>query len=110
MTLTVRVVQNDGARRMEQLEREVDRWALWVATEIERETKERAPVFTGTLRRSYSVQPIANGYIVGTNVEYAPFVEFGTRYTTAQPHLAPAFEAVAVRAGDELVRRVRSIR
>lgn len=30
---------------------------------------------------------------VGTNVEYAPFVELGTRYMRAQPYLVPALRA-----------------
>lgn len=29
-------------------------------------------------------------YVVGTNVEYAVYVEFGTRYQDAQPFLFPA--------------------
>ena len=33
-------------------------------------------------------------YIVGTNVEYAPYVEFGTRHMSAQPYLRPAVEEV----------------
>jgi HK97 gp10 family phage protein len=29
---------------------------------------------------------------VGTNVEYAEYIEYGTRYQTAQPYLRPAFD------------------
>lgn len=29
-------------------------------------------------------------YVVGTNVEYAPYVEFGTSKMSAQPYLRPA--------------------
>ncbi len=29
---------------------------------------------------------------VGTNVEYAPFVEFGTVFRRAKPYLRPAFD------------------
>lgn len=74
-----------------------------VALEIERDTKTRTPVDTGNLRRSYSTtdptptdRPVA---YVGTNVFYAPFVEFGTRFTRAQPHLGPALERARGRYG-----------
>lgn len=54
-------------------------------------------------------------YIVGTNVEYAAFVEFGTSRMQAQPFLFPAARKVAanpgkygldeVESGDQLVRK-----
>lgn len=53
-----------------------------IALHIEREAKKRAPVDTGNLSASIAsvVEKIAGGYqaIVGTNVEYAAAVEFGT--------------------------------
>lgn len=33
---------------------------------------------TGRLHGSISVEAIPNGYAIGTNVEYAPYVEYGT--------------------------------
>ena len=33
-----------------------------------------------------------NQVLVGTNVEYAPFMEFGTIFTDAQPFLRPALD------------------
>jgi len=33
--------------------------------------------------------------IVGTNVEYAPYVEYGTRYMTARPYLRPSLRFAA---------------
>lgn len=52
-----------------------------------------APVDTGRLRQSITVQEIAEDhYRVGTNVDYAPHVEFGTRNTAPQPFLRPALE------------------
>lgn len=33
---------------------------------------------TGRLHGSISVETIPNGYAIGTNVEYAPYVEYGT--------------------------------
>ncbi len=34
-----------------------------------------------------------NSVVIGTNVEYAPFVELGTSKQAAQPYLNPALEA-----------------
>lgn len=89
---------------------------------IQRMTKERCPVrkdpkakVGGRLRGSYQIQFYNNGFTseVGTNVEYAAFVEFGTGQRgaasgltylppaykhgfiagqAAQPHLYPSFE------------------
>lgn len=40
--------------------------------------KEKVPVNTGNLRNSITYEVEGNEGIVGTNVEYAPYVEFGT--------------------------------
>ena len=59
---------------------------------VEAEAKKLCPVDTGKLRASITpvIESWAAGYI-GTNTEYAPYVEFGTRKMTAQPFLEPAF-------------------
>ncbi len=89
---------------------------------IQRMTKERCPVrkdpkakVGGRLRASYQIEFSNNGFTgtIGTNVEYAAFVEFGTGQRgaasglsylppnyrhgsipgqSAQPHLYPSFE------------------
>jgi HK97 gp10 family phage protein len=50
----------------------------------------------GTLRSSLTWELVSEGgglsAKVGTNVEYAPFVELGTRYMKAQPYLVPALQ------------------
>lgn len=60
----------------------------------ERYAKGYAPVDTGRLRNSISheVAPDENAVYVGTNVEYAPYQEFGTRYQGGTPFLRPAIE------------------
>ena len=47
---------------------------------------------TGNLRNSitHAVESGEDAVYVGTNVEYAPYVEMGTRRTAAQPFLRPA--------------------
>jgi HK97 gp10 family phage protein len=55
---------------------------------VERDAKERAPVDTGRLRASITSEVTGMMMdtvgIVGSNVEYAPFVEMGTK-----PHFPP---------------------
>ena len=53
-----------------------------------------APVDTGRLRNSltHDVRPDEEAVYIGTNVEYAPFVEYGTRRSKAQPYLEPAIQ------------------
>lgn len=55
--------------------------------------KRLSPVYTGNLRNSITHQQLdENTEVIGTNVEYAPFVELGTRRMRAQPYLRPAIE------------------
>lgn len=77
------------------------------AQKIRNEAVELAPVLKkprmidgalysgGRLRQSITVQQRdADTYRVGSNVEYAPYVEFGTRHQAAQPFMRPALEKV----------------
>lgn len=57
---------------------------------MERNAKLACPVDTGRLRNSISHTHDKNTAYVGTNVEYAPYVEMGTKNTKAQPYLKPA--------------------
>lgn len=66
---------------------------------VVRKAKNNAPVDTGRLRASISLEEesMGNGLIrvlVGTNVDYARFVEFGTSNQPAQPYLRPALREV----------------
>ena len=55
--------------------------------------KEAAPVDTGNLRNSISHKQVGNDTeVIGTNVEYAPYQEFGTYKMAAHPFLRPAAE------------------
>lgn len=72
-----------------------DRATALLALKLRNEAVRRCPVDTGRLRQSIGLQKIGDGhYRVGTNVSYAPYVEFGTRRARAQPFLRPALEAV----------------
>lgn len=52
----------------------------------------KCPVDTGNLRGSitYEVDTDGDAVYIGTNVEYAPYVELGTSRQKAQPFLRPA--------------------
>jgi HK97 gp10 family phage protein len=73
---------------------------LWVfAMRVQNNARVLAPVDTGRLRSSIMAtkgRDSTGPYVeIGTNVEYAAFVEFGTRFQVAQPYLRPAL-AVAI--------------
>lgn len=71
------------------------RRAALQAQKIRNEAVEAAPVDTGRLRQSISVQKVdEDTYRVGTNVEYSIWVEFGRKGQAASPFLRPALEKV----------------
>ena len=61
-----------------------------VGLTAERYAKTLCPVDTGRLRNSISHAVEGDSAYIGTNVEYAPYVEMGTVRTRAQPYLKPA--------------------
>lgn len=78
------------------------------AYDVEAEAKTVVPVDTGNLKNSIAtdiVKPLEA--VVGTGVEYAEFVEYGTSRMAAQPYMTPAAEVVKPawhRAWQELLR------
>lgn len=69
------------------------------AVKVEATAKRLAPVDTGRLRSSitHEVTTDSKGLVafVGTNVEYAIFVELGTRFQRPQPYLRPALRSAS---------------
>lgn len=69
---------------------------LKAAAKVEGDAKSRSPVDTGALRSSINTsgRSLPNGATaeVNTNLEYAPYVEFGTSRQKAQPYLQPALQ------------------
>lgn len=79
---------------------------------IEADAKRRCPVDTGRLRASLTTDVEREGKTtfvlkVGTNVEYASFVEYGTSRMAAQPFLRPAVDAKAKDVVDEIRESIR---
>lgn len=66
-----------------------------IGLQAEGYAKAKCPVDTGNLRNSISHAASGDSAYIGTNVEYAPYVEFGTRKMAAQPYLKPAAEGHA---------------
>ena len=64
-----------------------------IGAKAESYAKQLCPVDTGRLRNSIShAQLNEDSEVIGTNVEYAPHVELGTRHQRAKPYLRPAAE------------------
>lgn len=85
---------------------EVKRGALAVQSGARR----RSPVDTGRLRNSITHELAADELSarIGTNVEYAPHVEFGTRRARAQPYLFPALESEVPRFVSRMRRALQA--
>lgn len=70
---------------------------------IETGAKRRVPVDTGRLKSSILRTPKTDFFVtVGTNVEYAQYVEYGTSKNRKQPFLFPAAEAERQRYLDRI--------
>lgn len=69
------------------------------AREVVRDAKRRAPVQEGDLQSSIRAEgPDSDGdWLVGSNIFYSVFQEFGTVHQPAQPYLRPAVDAIRTR-------------
>lgn len=89
MDLTFR---DDSRKVLEAMEQEVLRALEACGLTAEGYAKKECPVDTGRLRNSiaHALAPEESAVYIGTNVEYGPYVELGTRRQRAQPFLRPA--------------------
>ena len=75
----------------EQFKKAVERGLTAAAIIVESDAKLRSPIDSGTLMGSIAKGKVVNSSIqIGTNIEYAPYVEYGTSRMAAQPYLTPA--------------------
>lgn len=74
----------------EEVEKGLEKVVTYHARQIERNAKINCPVDTGRLRTSISIEFGTLQAIIGTNVEYAPYVEYGTSKQSGKPFLRPA--------------------
>lgn len=81
--------------------------AIAGALPIENRAKELCPVRTGTLRRSIETRfgessATKATALVGSAIDYAPYVEFGTSRMAARAFLRPAFDEMREDAKKEM--------
>ena len=59
---------------------------------VEDQAVSLVPVDTGNLKNSITHQVKGDEARIGTNTDYGPYLEFGTRKMPAQPYLRPAMD------------------
>ncbi|SRR6266700_2483733 len=113
MNLSIEVTGIQGVNqtleaKMNEIRRKVLDAVQGAAIDCQAEAKKACPVDTGRLRSSIQIKAGTSGIdksgfdigmtnmmsferIVGTNVEYGPYVELGTSKMAARPFLFPAF-------------------
>lgn len=77
------------------------------ATQMHEQTLRNAPVDTGALKRSIMLSMHDQGFTwrVKAMVNYAAYVEYGTRFQSAQPFIRPAF----YQQREDMLRDLRKI-
>jgi len=76
----------------QELKKSLERSVLISAIKVETDAKKLAPVDTGRLRSSITHDWKGTTARVGTDVNYAPYIELGTYKQKAQPYLYPALQ------------------
>ena len=90
--MSVEVIQDNTDEVATALEQAFDRALEKIGLTAERYAANLCPVDTGRLRNSITstVDSGEKAAYIGTNVEYAPYVEMGTSRMREQPFLRPA--------------------
>ena len=99
-------IPDNTQKTSEEFKRALLRGMWSVGETAERYAKLDCPVDTGRLRNSITHVEDENeqAVYIGTNVEYAPFIELGTSRMRARPFLEPA----ATQHGDEYKKILES--
>jgi HK97 gp10 family phage protein len=106
------VVESDRTGQVSAALRDGVRRIIQEATfAVEAHAKNNVPVDTGNLKNSVSASFEAGGDrgVVATGVEYAAWVEYGTRFSPAQPYMLPAYNEIAPRVRADLDELGRSV-
>jgi HK97 gp10 family phage protein len=91
LTVDVVVAVNNTDKVLEEITHLVSQAISEVADELVNEAQALAPVRTGALRESIHKEPIDElNVAVGSELVYAPFIEYGTSRMSAQSYLTPA--------------------
>lgn len=77
--------------------------------ELHKSAQRLAPVDTGHLKRSIVITMSEGGLKaeVKPSADYAPYVEFGTRYQAAQPFMRPSYQKQREKFLSDLKRLVK---
>src|SRR5215831_3193287 len=77
------------------------------AVELQLSARALAPIRTGALRESIQPGPAsAHGVEVEAGVDYAGYVEFGTRYMPARPYMRPSINQSIQALVDTALREI----
>lgn len=92
MTSGITVIQDNTGQVVDGIDSAIGVALEKIGLLAENYAAKKCPVDTGNLRASitYEVDTADNAVYIGTNVEYAPYVELGTSRQKAQPFLRPA--------------------
>lgn len=78
------------------------------AVEIQATAQQQAPVDTGRLRSSIKTDKVGGAhYEVSTDVDYAEYQEYGTRYQSGTPFMRPAYERNRQRIVEDVSRSIK---
>ncbi len=91
MTIDVKITDNSDIIR-DALQDQIETALVAIGLAAESHAKELCPVDTGRLRNSITHTNDDDSAYIGTNVEYAAYVELGTFRMKARPYLKPAAE------------------
>lgn len=122
-----------GQRAKDAIKRAVDRTALAVETDAKEKLKSDGHIITGRLRSSIHSElkegqqftyrndkgETFNGAlnekigeleaVTGTNVHYAPYIEFGTKYIAADPYMGHAAVKQDKKLKDRVIEEINKI-
>lgn len=89
MAIDVKITDNSD-EFLKALPEQIEQALTAIGLTAESYAKGYCPVDTGRLRNSITNAVSGNTAYIGTNVEYAAFVELGTSRMKARPYLRPA--------------------
>lgn len=77
--------------------------------EMQAKAMRNAPVDTGALKRYIMISIFDGGFTSRVNslMNYAPYVEYGTRFMNAKPFLKPAFNQQKIQFRNDLNRLMK---
>lgn len=86
-------IKSNRAAVSQKLRSEIDKRLEQSGIVVTNQAKLFSPVDTGRLRSSLTYEKDGNTVQIGTNVNYAWYVEGGTRHAAAQPYLVPGMNS-----------------